>query len=63
MTNKKKIMMKVLIVAVMFFGSLLLWTGRVANILAILLCLGCIEFLLLNQLYNEFSSTSKGKKK
>ena len=56
-------MMKVLIVAVMFFGCLLLWTGRVANILAILLCLGCIEFLLLNQLYNEFSSTSKGKKK
>lgn len=61
MTNKKKIMMKVLIVAVMFFGCLLLWTGRVANNLAILLCLGCIEFLLLNQLYNEFSS--KGKKK
>ena len=41
MTNKKKIMMKALIVAVMFFGCL----------------------LLLNQLYNEFSSTSKGKKK
>ena len=58
MTNKKKIMMKALIVAVMFFGCLLLLTGRVANILAILLC---IEFLLLNQLYNEFSS--KGKKK
>ena len=36
MTNKKKIMMKALIVAVMFFGCLLLWTGRVANILAIL---------------------------
>ena len=44
MTNKKKIMMKALIVAVMFFGCLLLLTGRVANILAILLCLGCIEW-------------------